>query len=224
MRVLVVDDDEDLRNVVGRALTADGHQVDAADSVAGARAAIEGRQPHLVVLDLGLPDGSGLGLCRDLREEGHSFPILILTAKADVAVRVKGLDAGADDYLGKPFAVAELRARVRALARRLATTTKPMRASVLTRGDLVLDFTRREASRGGRMLPVTARQWSILEMLAAYDGKVVSRSTLLEQVWGEDTEAAAASLEVLVARLRKRLGANIIRTLRGEGYAFGSKG
>lgn len=221
MRILVVDDDEDLRSVVSRALVADGHQIETADSVASARTAIEAREPHLVVLDLGLPDGSGLDVCHELRVDGYSFPILILTAKADVALRVKGLDAGADDYLPKPFAVAELRARVRALSRRLASTTKPIRGSVIVRGELVLDFTKREARRAGVELPVTARQWSILEVLAAHDGKVVSRSTLLEQVWGEDTEATAGSLEVLIARLRKRLGPGIIRTLRGEGYAFG---
>lgn len=223
VRILVVDDDEDLRSVVGRALTAEGHHVDNADSVAAARASIEEREPHLVVLDLGLPDGSGLALCHRLRLDGFSFPILILTAQADVALRVKGLDAGADDYLPKPFAVAELRARVRALSRRMGSTTKPVRGAVLVRGDLVLDFTKRTATRASQELPVTARQWSILEVLAAHDGKVVSRSTLLEQVWGEDTEAAAGSLEVLIGRLRKRLGPNIIRTSRGEGYAIGEE-
>jgi DNA-binding response OmpR family regulator len=220
MRILVVDDDEDVRSVVRRALSADGHQMETADSVGSARAVINAREPHLLVLDLGLPDGSGLSLCHELRVEGFSFPILILTARSNVALRVKGLDAGADDYLAKPFAVAELRARVRALSRRLASVTKPIRGSRLVRGDLVLDFTKRKATRAGQELPITARQWSILEVLAAHDGKVVSRSMLLEQVWGDATDAASASLEVLIARLRKRLGAGVIRTSRGEGYAF----
>jgi DNA-binding response OmpR family regulator len=222
MRILVVDDDEDVRSVVGRALIAEGHQVESADSVAGARASIESREPHLAVLDLGLPDGSGLDLCHDLRVEGFSFPILILTARSNVAIRVKGLDAGADDYLAKPFAIAELRARIRALSRRQGAMAKPLRGARLVRGDLVLDFTKRKATRAGNELPITARQWAILEILAAHDGRVVARATLLEQVWGEATDAAASSLEVLVGRLRKRLGADVIRTSRGEGYSFGA--
>lgn len=220
MRILVVDDDEDVRSVVRRALLADGHQVETAESVSGTREALVSREPHLLVLDLGLPDGSGLDLCHALRAEGFAFPILILTARSGVALRVKGLDAGADDYLAKPFAIAELRARIRALSRRSGGWAKPIRGTRLSRGDLVLDFAKRKATRGPNELPITARQWAILELLAAQDGKVVSRAMLLEQIWGEETEAAASSLEVLIARLRKRLGANVIRTSRGEGYAF----
>lgn len=220
MRILVVDDDEDVRSVVRRALLAEGHQVDTAESVSEAREVLAEREPHLLVLDLGLPDGSGLALCHALRAEGFSFPILILTARSGVALRVKGLDAGADDYLAKPFAIAELRARVRALSRRSGGVAKPVRGTRLSRGDLLLDFAKRKAMRGSNELPITARQWAILELLAAQDGRVVARSTLLEQIWGEDTEAAASSLEVLIARLRKRLGADVIRTSRGEGYAF----
>jgi two-component system, OmpR family, response regulator len=221
VKILVVDDDEDVRSVVGRALSAEGHLVETADSVGEARRLLDEAEPHLLVLDLGLPDGSGLTLCRELRDEGFTLPILILTARSDVALRVRGLDAGADDYLGKPFAIAELRARVRALARRAGSElSKPVHAMRLVRGDVVLDFGKRRATRGASELPITARQWAILELLVSRGGKVVSRSTLLEQVWGEATEANANSLEVLVARLRKRLGADMIRTSRGEGYSF----
>lgn len=220
MRILVVDDDEDVRSVVGRALVGDGHFVETADSVEQSRELLDAHEPHLLVLDLGLPDGSGLDLCRELRADGASFPILILTARADVALRVRGLDAGADDYLAKPFAVAELRARVRALSRRAGSLAAPIRGAKVSRGDLVLDFGKRRARRGPHELPITARQWAILEVLAAQRGKVVPRATLLEQVWGEATDAAASSLEVLIGRLRKRLGADVIRTSRGEGYAF----
>ncbi|HRH01142.1 MAG TPA: response regulator transcription factor [Polyangiaceae bacterium] len=220
MRILVVDDDEDVRSVVGRALVGDGHFVETADSVERTRALVEAHEPQLLVLDLGLPDGSGLDLCRELRADGASFPILILTARSDVALRVRGLDAGADDYLAKPFAVAELRARVRALSRRAGSLAAPVRGATVSRGELVLDFGKRRAKRGPDELPITARQWAILEVLAAQRGRVVPRAALLEQVWGEATDAAASSLEVLIGRLRKRLGADVIRTSRGEGYAF----
>lgn len=220
MRILVVDDDEDVRSVVGRALVGDGHFVETADSVERSRALVEAHEPQLLVLDLGLPDGSGLALCRELRADGASFPILILTARSDVALRVRGLDAGADDYLAKPFAVAELRARVRALSRRAGSLAAPVRGATVSRGELVLDFGKRRAKRGRDELPITARQWAILEVLAAQRGRVVPRAALLEQVWGEATDAAASSLEVLIGRLRKRLGADVIRTSRGEGYAF----
>lgn len=220
MRILVVDDDEDVRSVVGRALVGDGHFVETADSVERSRALVEAHEPQLLVLDLGLPDGSGLALCRELRADGASFPILILTARSDVALRVRGLDAGADDYLAKPFAVAELRARVRALSRRAGSLAAPVRGATVSRGELVLDFGKRRAKRGPDELPITARQWAILEVLAAQRGRVVPRAALLEQVWGEATDAAASSLEVLIGRLRKRLGADVIRTSRGEGYAF----
>ena len=216
----MVDDDEDVRSVVGRALVGDGHFVETAGSLARGRAMLDAHEPQLLVLDLGLPDGSGLDLCRELRADGASFPILILTARADVPLRVRGLDAGADDYLAKPFAVAELRARVRALSRRAGSLAAPVRGATVSRGELVLDFGKRRATRGPEELPVTARQWAILEVLAAQRGRVVPRAALLEQVWGEATDAAASSLEVLIGRLRKRLGADVIRTSRGEGYAF----
>jgi len=221
VKILVIDDDDDVRSVVGRALVGEGHRVETVGSVADARSVLAGDAPDLLVLDLGLPDGSGLALCRELREEGFAFPILILTARSEVALRVRGLDAGADDYLAKPFVVAELRARVRALGRRTSgAPAASVRALRIVRGDLVLDFSKRRAMRGEAEVPVTARQWAILELLASRGGQVVSRGTLLEQVWGEVTDANASSLEVLVARLRRKLGAKIIRTLRGEGYAF----
>jgi DNA-binding response OmpR family regulator len=180
--------------------------------------------PDLVVLDLGLPDGSGLTLCRELRTEGSVIPILILTARSQVALRVEGLDAGADDYLAKPFALAELRARVRALGRRSSgSSAVQLRGLRQVRGDLVLDFGTRTATRAKTAVPITARQWAILELLASRGGRIVPRSDLLEIVWGDASDANANSLEVLIARLRKKLGADVIRTLRGEGYAFGSE-
>jgi two-component system, OmpR family, response regulator len=170
-----------------------------------------------MVLDLGLPDGSGRELCRDLRRRGNPIPILVLTAESAVSSRVACLDAGADDFLGKPFAVVELRARVRALGRRAIS----LRTFAYERGDVFLDFAARRALVAGREAPITAREWSILELLAGRSGRVVSRSELLDGVWSEISDATNASLDVLIGRIRKKLGANVVRTVRGEGYALG---
>lgn len=215
VRVLVVDDEADVRSVVARALRTDGHVVTTSEDLATARDRVA-QGTDLIVLDLRLPDGSGLALCAELRAQGCAVPILLLSAWSHVAVRVEGLDAGADDFLAKPFAVAELRARVRALGRR--GTLAP---SVIYRcEDVHLDFSGRHATRGGMPVAVTAREWAILEMLARRAGRVVSRRDLLEGVWGDAGELAASSLEVLIGRLRRKLGAELIRTLRGEGYAL----
>lgn len=213
--MLVIDDEEDVRSVVARALKADGHAVATAEDLATARERIvEGTD--LLVLDLRLPDGFGLDLCRELRAEGATVPIFLLTALSKVALRVEGLDAGADDFLAKPFAVAELRARVRALGRRGALP----RGLMYRHEDVDLDFAGRHAQRAGREIAVTAKEWAILEMLAQRAGRVVSRLSLLEGVWGDASETAASSLEVLIGRLRRKLGPDLIRTLRGEGYSL----
>lgn len=215
MRVLVVDDEADVRSVVARALRSDGHIVSTAEDLATARErASEGAE--LLVLDLRLPDGFGLALCRELRAAGSTVPILLLTALSQVALRVEGLDAGADDFLAKPFAIAELRARVRALGRRGALP----RGLTYVRDDVVLDFAGRIARRADRDVAITAREWAILELLARRAGRVVARFDLLESVWGESSDAASSSLEVLIGRLRRKLGAEVIRTLRGEGYSL----
>jgi two-component system, OmpR family, response regulator len=215
MRILVVDDEVDVRNVVVRALKADGHAVTAAPDLGTARQRIADGT-DLMVLDLRLPDGFGLDLCRELRADGASLPILLLTALSQVALRVAGLDAGADDFLAKPFAVAELRARVRALGRRGALP----RDWLYSHEDLRLDFAARRATRGTASVAITAREWAILEVLAKRPGRIVPKSELLEGVWGEASESASGSLEVLIARLRRKLSSNLIRTLRGEGYAL----
>lgn len=204
-----------MQSVVARALRADGHAVVVAADLASARDRLSDGT-DLLVLDLGLPDGFGLELCRELRQAGATTPILLLTALSQVALRVEGLDAGADDFLAKPFAVAELRARVRALGRRGALP----RGLVYRRGDVVLDVAGRRATRGGEDVAVTAREWSILELLARGPGRVVSRGELLDGVWGEASETAGKSLEVLIGRLRRKLGPELIHTLRGEGYSL----
>lgn len=216
MRVLVVDDHEEVLELVERALVRDAHTVVTARSVNEARALFTAESVELVVLDLGLPDGSGEGFCRELRAGSRGPAILILTAENRVASRVRCLDAGADDYLSKPFAVAELRARVRALSRR----TRGRAPKLLEKGDVRLDFSARRALRAEKEAPVTAREWAILELLAASQGRVVPRGELLEQVWQKSGEAESASLEVLIGRIRRKLGSELVRTVRGEGYAL----
>ena len=216
MRVLVVDDHQEVLSLLERALSRDGHVVRVAATADEARTALRKEPAELIVLDLGLPDHNGVELCRELRERGESAPILVLTAQHSVSSRVRCLDAGADDYMMKPFAMAELRARVRALGRR----TPRVRAFVLSRGDVHLDFSARRATVAGAPAPITAREWAILDVLAARPGAVVSRTALLDAVWGGSADAAGASLEVLVGRIRKKLGAWLVRTVRGEGYAL----
>jgi DNA-binding response OmpR family regulator len=215
VRVLVVDDDQDVQAVLARALERDGHSVVTAGSLAAARAALAAGV-ELLLLDLMLPDGSGLELCRELRAREQALPIMILTARGQVEARVEGLDAGADDYLVKPFSLAELRARVRALGRRGPVS----RSFFHMHADVKLDFAGRHATRADQQVPVTAREWAILELLANRAGRITTRSDLLEIVWGDTSESAGNSLEVLVARLRKKFGSDFIKTLRGEGYSL----
>lgn len=217
VRLLVVDDDPDVQRLLLRALERDGHVVAGASSVASAQESLLRQSPDVIVLDLGLPDGTGVDLCRNLRSTGHTTPILFLSARRDVGQRVAGLDAGGDDFMGKPFAVAELRARVRALARRIPFAPT-FRVEI---EDVVLELGSRRALRAGQEVSLTAREWAILEALAQRRG-VVAPDSLLEVVWGDVSPSARGSLDVLLARIRRKLGPQIIRTLRGEGYALGS--
>ena len=216
----MVDDEAELRALVVRALGRDGHSALEASSLATARVELARRDVDVVVLDIGLPDGSGIELCRELRRTGVDVPLLMLTARSEIAQRVESLDAGADDFLGKPFAVAELRARVRALGRRRRGA---MPATVLAVGDAELDLGARRARRGAELVSLTPREWAILDALAARGARVVPREDLLDEVWGEATERAAASLEVLIARIRRKLGEALVRTVRGVGYALGGR-
>ncbi|HEX8793946.1 MAG TPA: response regulator transcription factor [Polyangiaceae bacterium] len=221
MRILLVEDSPRVADAVGAALRARSLTVVVADSVGSANAAFEAQHFDVAVVDIGLPDGSGLQWCRSTREAGSTLPILLLTARADVADRVAGLDAGADDYLGKPFAMDELVARVRALSRRGPRWSESLR----TYGGVALERDKRTLTVDGTALPLTAREFDIVALLAWRDGRVVARDDLLEAVWGEATERAAASLEVLVARIRRKLAdrgvTDAVRTIRHVGYAWG---
>ena len=220
MRVLVIEDSAPTRDLLVRSLEdADMTVVTTARASTGLRAAMS-EAFDVIVLDLMLPDGDGLDVCRELRSEGILTPSLCLTARAEVADRVQGLDAGADDYLRKPFALAELHARLRALARRRGTQA----AAVLNAGSVRLDFVGRKLVRDGEEVPLTTREWAVLEILVARTGSVVSRSDLLESAWGELTAAASDSLDVILSRLRRKLGTVDegcgIRTVRREGFVF----
>jgi DNA-binding response OmpR family regulator len=219
MQILVVDDHREVRDLLVRALGRDGHRVQASGTLAEARALLATWTPDVIVLDLGLPDGDGEELCRELRRSERGVPILMLTAHGEVSRRVAGLEAGADDFLAKPFAVAELRARVRALGRRGPLT----RPAVVRIGEVELDLAARRARKEGREVPITAREWAVLELLASRAGRVVSRTAILEAVWGDDGDAASASLDVIVGRIRRKLGTFVVRTVRGEGYALGDR-
>jgi two-component system, OmpR family, response regulator len=217
VRILVVDDHAPTRALIRRRLEGEGHVVQEAGSCAEASERLtDKRPPDVLVLDVMLPDGSGVDLCRDLRARGASTPILLLTARGDVRDRVTGLDAGADDYLAKPFAVAELLSRVRALGRR----GPALREARLQAGDLTIDLERRRVWKDGEPVPLTARELAIVEVLALRRGAVMKRDELVEAVWGEATDSSRASFEVLITRVRRKLGgpAAPLRTIRNVGY------
>jgi two-component system, OmpR family, response regulator len=220
-RLVVVEDDPELRELLCEALRGQGYAVTAVGRGAAAEESVLAGDADAVILDLWLPDGDGVERCRAWRRAGVRTPILMLTARTDVGSRVTGLDAGADDYLGKPFAMAELRARLSALLRR---GTRSARGGVFRQGPVEVDFARRQAWVSGREVPITRRELEVLEMLAEGQGRAVARDHLLEALWGEATRESAASLEVMIARLRRKLerpgGSPVIRTVRGFGYAI----
>jgi DNA-binding response OmpR family regulator len=220
VKVLVVEDSPPTRDLLTRSLRGAGIDVVCAARVGTGLEKAAERDFDVIVLDLMLPDGDGLDLCREVRALGIRTPILCLTARGEVADRVAGLDAGADDYLKKPFALAELHARLRALARRRGTASPGMLAC----GSTQIDFGARRLSRGGDTVPLTDREWKILELLSSRQDLVVERGEILEAVWHDDSPSAAESLEVILSRLRRKLGggeaAFVIRTIRGAGVVF----
>lgn len=232
MRILVVDDDPAIRRALERALAYDGHEVTAVGTGADALAAALNPDAHdLVVLDLGLPDLDGLDVARTIRAAGSQLAILVLTARTELGDRVAGLDAGADDYLAKPFALEELQARVRALARRLvrpsAGSTKDTETpvgEVLRLTDLVMEPDAYRVRRGTREITLTRTEFSLLEVLLRNHDIVVSREKLLDRVWGWASETMSNSLDVYIGYLRRKLEAEgeprLIHTVRGVGYVL----
>ena len=221
-RVLVVDDDRAVRDSLRRSLEFNGYDVALAGDGAEALASISGVRPDAVVMDVMMPRLDGLEATRALRTAGHDVPILVLTARDAVGDRVEGLDAGADDYLTKPFALAELLARLRALMRR---TVQPDDADeVLTFADLSMDVATREVRRGERQIELTRTEFTLLEMFLRRPRRVLERSFILEDVWGYDFPTSANSLEVYVGYLRRKTEAEgeprLIHTVRGVGYVL----
>jgi DNA-binding response OmpR family regulator len=216
-RILVVEDDEAIADVVRRALRQEGHEVRAAADGVQALAASEEFVPDLVILDLGLPRLDGVEVSRRLRAESD-VPILMLTARAEIEDRVEGLDSGADDYLVKPFELAELLARTRALMRR----RPPRGTASLTVGDLRLNPDTREVVRGERDIELTNREFELLEYLMRNQKLVISRERLLEEVWGYDPMSMTNTIDVFISNLRRKLEEGgedrILHTKRGAGY------
>lgn len=215
LRVLVVEDEELLADAIARGLRREAIAVDVALDGASGLSKLHVNQYDVVVLDRDLPGVHGDDICRQLVDDGASSRVLMLTASGAIEERVEGLTIGADDYLSKPFAFAELVARVRALARRVPSAHPP----VLTRGDVTLNPARREVTRGRRNIALGRREFAVLEVLLQADGAVVSAEELLERAWDEFADPFTNAVRVTVARLRRKLGSPpLITTVVGQGY------
>jgi two-component system response regulator MprA len=223
MRILIVDDEPAVRDALELALSCDGYDVDAAVNGREALALVESSSPDAVVLDVLMPQLSGLEVCRRLRQGGDRTPVLMLTARDAVSDRVAGLDAGADDYLVKPFALDELLARLRALLRRTSAPPEE-EAELLSVADLTLDPVGYEVRRGERQIELTRTEWLLLELLLRNPGRVLPRSTIFERVWGYDFGPTSKALDVYVGYLRRKTEAGgeprLIHTVRSVGYVL----
>lgn len=222
MRILLVEDEADAAAMLARGLRERAYAVDVAADGDAALLAVSDNDYDLVILDRMLPGRSGLEVCRAVRADGHRTPILMLTARGAVADRVEGLDAGADDYLSKPFELEELLARVRALSRR----GPELLPDVVTVGDLAIDRRAQDVTRGGRRVALTAKEFALLEFLARRAGRVVGRAEIAEHVWDQSFDAFSNRIEVYIQRLRRKLddgpGPRLIHTRRGAGYSLGA--
>ena len=221
MRILVVDDEPAVRESLRRALQLEGYDVDLAGDGEEALERLHASFADAVVLDVSMPRRDGLETCRQLRSEGNGIPVLMLTARDEVSDRVAGLDAGADDYVVKPFALEELLARLRALLRRVTPADE---ADVLRFADLELDPATREVRRGGDPIELTRTEFSLLELFLRNPRQVLTRSIIFERVWGYDFGFGSNSLDVYIGYLRRKTEQNgkprLIQTIRGVGYAL----
>ncbi len=223
--ILVVEDERAIASFVRRGLTYEGYRVTVADSGKQALESARDDTPNLVILDIMLPDGiDGIEVCRRLRAAGDEFPILMLTARDEVADRVAGLDAGADDYLVKPFAFEELLARVRALMRRQDRRDESIDDTVYNFADLKLDTSSRFAYRGERRIDLTTREYELLLLFIRHPNQVLTRDVIMERIWGYDFPGESNVLEVYISNLRRQLEAGseprLLQTVRGAGYAL----
>ena len=218
-KLVVAEDDPAVRNAVQRVLELEGYSVVVTKDGVAALDAILSNAPDAVVMDVMMPFSDGLSVCRELRRRANRTPILLLTARHEIGDRVAGLDAGADDYLVKPFSIDELLARVRALLRRNAPNTS---STILQLSDLSLDPTRREVRRGSRIVDLTKTEFDLLQVLLEQTGIVLSREYLYEHIWGFDFETNSKSLDVYIGYLRRKIEQDdetkLLHTVRGVGY------
>lgn len=217
MRILLVEDDDVLGGAVRDQIAADGHAVDWMTRLGDAGAGLRTVPYDLVLLDLNLPDGSGIDFLRRLRAGGSTTPVIILTARDQISDRIAGLNAGADDYLVKPFDLTELSARVAAVTRRYAGNPNPLVAL----GDLEIDQAARAVYKAGRAIDLTAREWALLDALLRRPGSILSKAQLEDGLYAFGAEIESNTVEVHVSRLRKKLGHDAIQTIRGVGYRLG---
>ena len=223
MRILIVEDDARLAELLARSLREAAYAVDVAGDAERGRYFAAINDYDAMILDVGLPGVSGLELCHDLRAAGSRVPVLMLTARDAVRDRVAGLDSGADDYLTKPFELEELFARLRALLRR----APEMQASVFTVADLVVDTRGQRVERGGRLIPLTTKEYAMCEYLARHAGRVIGRAELCDHVWDANHDPFSNAIEVYINRLRKKVDAGatvpLIHTRRGAGYVMAAE-
>ena len=218
MRVLLVEDDEILGAAVRDHIVADGQSVDWVTRLDAAADHLDSAAYDLVLLDMMLPDGHGIGFLRGLRRKGCVTPVIILTALDQISDRIQGLNAGADDYMIKPFDLSELSARLNAVARRYSGNPNPL----VEIGDLRIDLAARTIARGNQPIDLTAREWALLEAFVHRPGQVMSKVQLEEHLYAFDVEVESNTIEVYVSRLRKKLGRPVIDTVRGIGYRLGN--
>ncbi|HEV2516138.1 MAG TPA: response regulator transcription factor [Devosia sp.] len=214
MRILLIEDDHVLGAAIRDYLLSAGHAADWMQRIDDARHALTGVPYELVLLDLGLPDGRGLDLLRELRKADNAVPVIITTAQDQVSVRVEGLNAGADDYLVKPFDLAEMAARIAAVARRYGGSPVPTRVAA----GVAVDLAHRQVSVNGKSVSLTAREWAVLERLLSRRGAIVTRSEIEDSLYAFGAEIESNAVEVYISRLRKKLGREFIHTSRGLGY------
>ena len=218
-RILIAEDDQGVRTSLTRALTFQNYKVTAVNDGAQALEAVDGQLPDLVILDVSMPHVDGLTACRMIREKYRSLPILMLTARHEISDRVAGLDAGADDYVVKPFALEELSARVRSMLRRTHVSDETQNLVV---ADLVLDLRARTVHRGKRELILTKTEFDLLELLMLNVGIVLERDTLYDRIWGFNFETGSRSLDVYIGYLRRKTEEGgeprVLHTIRGVGY------
>lgn len=217
MRILLVEDDGAIGGAVREQIVCDGHAVDWVTRLSDAEASIKAATYDLILLDLMLPDGRGIEFLRNRRSAGDTTAVMILTARDQISERIEGLNAGADDYLVKPFDLTELTARIAAVTRRYSGNPNPQ----LSLGDLQIDLAAKSVYRNNRKITLTGREWRLLEALIQRPGTVLSKSQLEEHLYNFDAEFESNTIEVHVSRLRKKLGRDIIETVRGVGYRLG---